>query len=400
MNLISRTLLICSLILSFSCAQKIRKVHFSYPVEFLAPKISSNFEANVSTEKLTCFGNEDYHVPSYHEAFLCMLPYFRGLSCTSIWASRSMIFEISGAIEFLKLTKLPEEVERGEHIHFDAIRWMELDSPKGHSYLREVRQVPAEPLYLCARSTDWRGEQAHFKVSFRQAYLRERDRSRSNFKMLLHVALMIALSSVWLLPYVASLFIAGVTYVHGIHYIILLLSLCCTVLLLAPPMMTKRRRHVAWMYLHYFFSRRQQEEARSVVKERWPVFQALFFSSALVCLGCAASYLLYVYEGVDRETRNVLLCCCLSAGASWLTFFLCRYFERFFRDWVWVAMALALARVSEDHLNPHCRDKVLVANLFISLVVLKGVVWVLQLSAVDVFYQKIQSKTRRKIKGS
>jgi hypothetical protein len=72
-----------------------------------------------------------------------------------------------------------------------------------------------------------------------------------------------------------------------------------------------------------------------MIKQRTPLFQALFFSSALVCVGSASSYAIYYYMGgfVGREIRNSLLKLTISISVSWFAFFLCRSFERFCRDW-------------------------------------------------------------------
>lgn len=72
-----------------------------------------------------------------------------------------------------------------------------------------------------------------------------------------------------------------------------------------------------------------------IIRQRTPLFQALFFSSALMCIGTASSYAVYYYFGsvVDREIRNALLKLTISMAVSWFTFFLCRSFERFCRDW-------------------------------------------------------------------
>ena len=114
-------------------------------------------------------------------------------------------------------------------------------------------------------------------------------------------------------------------------------------------------------YLRYFFTRVQAEETRLVIRERLPVFQAIYFSSALLILGSAGSYLIYSYFGIDREIRNVLVKITLAVGSSWFVFFVCRSFERFFRDWVWLVMSVGLAQVMDGHLNPMCKDEMVVS---------------------------------------
>ena len=82
-----------------------------------------------------------------------------------------------------------------------------------------------------------------------------------------------------------------------------------------------------------------------VVRQRLPVFQALFFSSAVVCLGSATAYITFTYCGVSRETRNTFLRVTVGIASSWFVFFLCRSYERFCRHWMWVPMAVGLAQV-------------------------------------------------------
>ena len=103
-----------------------------------------------------------------------------------------------------------------------------------------------------------------------------------------------------------------------------------------------------------------------VIQQRLPVFQALFFSSAVMCVGSTRSYIIYSYFGIDREIRNTMLKLTMGVAASWFAFFLCRSFERFFRDWLWLAMSVALAQLLDGHLNPLCRDEVMVVTIVVS----------------------------------
>ena len=83
-----------------------------------------------------------------------------------------------------------------------------------------------------------------------------------------------------------------------------------------------------------------------LIKQRLPVFQAVFFSCALICVGASCAYITHSYCGIEREMRNVLLKATIGLSAGWFVFFLCRSFERFFKDWVWLVMAAALAQVA------------------------------------------------------
>jgi hypothetical protein len=121
------------------------------------------------------------------------------------------------------------------------------------------------------------------------------------------------------------------------------------------------------LYFHYFFTRLEAEEARLLIRQRRPLFQALYFSSALLCTGCIASYMAYHCLSIERELRNGLLRASIGAAVAWLAFFLCRSFERFFAEWMWIAVSVGLARSMEAQLNPLSRDKVAVVLLLLSL---------------------------------
>ena len=54
----------------------------------------------------------------------------------------------------------------------------------------------------------------------------------------------------------------------------------------------------------YFFTRVQAEETKQVIRQRYPVFQAIYFSSVLICSGVITIHFLYSYVGVmSREAR-------------------------------------------------------------------------------------------------
>ena len=359
-------LLLAVMLRQCTAATRTRKVHISYPVDLLGLG-SDTYSGNLTQDKLTCFGNRDYGVPTYRETILCMLRIPMGLDCNSIWGSRSVLVEAIGSVEILKLNRLPAGSVFNEYISLNATRWLELPSTSSTIFQREIKHVPAEPIYLCARSNDWTGASASFSITFRPAFVRERDRQLCHSKTLIHVLLVIAMSSAWLLPYLVAAVVATLSFNHGIKIMLAILFFSCSILTLAPFMLTKKNRHVARLYLKYFFTRIQAEETRMVIRQRLPVFQALFFSSALVCLGSAIAYITFTFCGVSRESRNTLLRITVGLASSWFVFFLCRSYERFCRHWMWVPMAVGLTQVLDLHLNPLSRDEAVVSALLISL---------------------------------
>jgi hypothetical protein len=351
-----------------------------YPTELLAPTLGSVFAGNATQDFLLCFGNNEYAAPTYKETLFCMLPYFAGTStyCNSVWGSRSVEIEVSGDIEFLKVPKLPRETVAPNSIRahksgdkytleLSATRWLQYstthDSIGTH---REIIQIPAEPIYLCARSTNWQGKNAQFSIRFRHAYLRTRDKKRCNDHTLLHMALIGAVSFVWLIPYFTALVAAVVAYDHGLKIMLTLFMLSTSVVCLTPLMLTRHNRQLARQYFNYFFTRMQAQDTRQQIKKRLPLFQAVFFSSLLIFCGFSFIYLAYYYDAMGRETRNTCFKVVLSISISWLVFSLCRSFERFFRDWLWIGMSVSLSYILDHRLNPLCRNEVVVATMVIS----------------------------------
>jgi hypothetical protein len=241
-----------------SAAPRTRKVHVNYPVDLLGLG-SDSYAGNLTLDKLTCFGNRDYGVPTYRETILCMLrvPVMGWVDCHSIWGSRSVVVEVTGSAEFLKLNRLPSGSVFNEHVSLNATRWLELTSASSVAVQRDVKHVPAEPIYLCARSNDWTGAPASFSVTFRPAFLRERDRQLCHSKTLIHLLMVVAMSSAWLLPYLVASVVATLAFAHGIKIMLAILVFSGGVLSLTPLMLTKKNRHLARLYLKYFFTRVQ-----------------------------------------------------------------------------------------------------------------------------------------------
>eukprot|EP01032_Pedospumella_encystans_P038698 gene38698-43858_t len=223
-----------------------------------------------------------------------MLPYLPGTSsyCYSVWGSRTVEVEVAGSIEFLKVAKLPHETTSTKNIsphkeylldnayslELSTTRWLEMHSIDPRTSIKKTIQIPAEPIYLCARSTDWQGRNTAFTVSF-----------------------------VWFVPYFAALVAAVLVYEHGIKIMLTLFMFSTCLVCLTPLMFTKHNRQSARVYFNYFFTRIQAAQMRQHIMKRLPVFQALFFSSLLIFCGFGAVYGAYYYDFMEREFRNSCL---------------------------------------------------------------------------------------------
>ena len=374
-----------------------RKVHLQYPTELLHPITGTSFSATVSPDKLLCFGNNDYNAPTYIETLFCMLPYIPGTStyCNSVWGSRGVEVEVKGNIEFLRVTKLPHESsadatglrvsDSAYALEISATRWLQYSSHNSVEHpIKELLQIPAEPLYLCARSTDWQGHHADFSMKFRPVYFRMRDKRQCNNSTLMHLVLVAMVTSVWFIPYLTAFLAAVLAYEHGLKVMLTLFMISASVVCLTPLMLTRHNRQLARQYFNYFFTRLQAKETRLQIKKRLPVFQALFFSSLLVISGFGMVYMLYYYDLLARETRNIGFKTILSVAISWFIFSLCRSFERFLKDWLWIAMCVSLAHLLAGHLNPLCRNEVVVASMVLTQALrLLLLPWVAQFEMVN-----------------
>ena len=380
-------------------------IDVEYSVVHAIPSTATRISANVSHDSLLCFGNRDYKMPSYVQTFLCMLPlssqiFQNYVQCDSIWGSRGVVVDVHGSVEFLKVNRMPAETLNTVHnLPIRATRWLELQSISSYVSQREIMFIPAEPFYLCARSNDWNGGESRLSIEFRTAYLREKDREMAVRKTILHIILVTAVSSVWLLPYIAAFVTYWITYTHGLDRFLIVLVLSVLIILSTPLMLTRKNRHLAVLYFNYFFHKfyffNEQKgiaskETRTVLRERLPLFQAVFFSSAVMCVGTSGSYIIYSYFGIDRETRNEIIKIVMGLAISWLVFFLCRSFEVFFKKWAWLGMTVSLLKFMESHLNPMCREEAMAAITLMTLFIDK------------VFIPKLnfpQSATVRKLLG-
>jgi hypothetical protein len=344
-------------------------IEVQYPVSHLIPTIGSIHKSNVTQDRMTCFGNRDFQEPSYKDTFVCLLPFPSLLSkyysqCDSIWGSRSVLVSVEGSVEFLQVPRLPQEANE---VVLRGKRWLELQSLTGNAEQREIKHIPAEPFFLCARSIHWTGSNSSFQIEFRPVYLRGRDFSLCAQKILLHLLLVAAVSSIWLLPYIGSFVLCVFAYTYGMHRFMVLLAFSSSVVCFTPLMLTSRNRQLARVYISYFFGRRQARETRESIRERLPLFQALFFSCALMCTGSAGSYIMYSYMGVGREARNMLIQTTMGVSAGWFVFVLCRSFENFFHQWSWLVLTACLLQFLEPHLNPKCYSEAIVAVTLITI---------------------------------
>lgn len=383
---------------------KPRKVHFLYPIEVVTPSVSTRdslpeYVAKATVNKLACFQNHDFNAPTIFQTAICMLPYLTWSPCAAVWGSRSVLIKHDGHLEFLKMSHIPQSIFNKPRIKspnliaVNATRWLEYEPPSVEAgknrtsttvWAKHIVQVPVEPLTVCVRSTDAFGEDGSFEWGFRHVYFRERDRRSALEKSLYHSLLLAATASVWILPYIVAFTVAMFSYTHGLKVVMALLGFSSIIVCLAPIMLTKKNRQLASQYLHYFFNRTQAVEAKNMLRKRKPLFQALFFSCVLLCVGSAAIYMMYHYDIIDRELRNVLLRLNIAISTSWCTFFLCRSFERFLSDWVWIAMAIALARLMEAHINPLARDKMIFVVVIYSFISVSCMRRILQSSHAQV----------------
>ena len=117
-----------------------------------------------------------------------------------------------------------------------ATRWLEIQSVmhSDRAWKKEIKHVPSEPFYLCARSNDWQGSDSRLRVEFRPTYLREQDYNWVIKKTLVHISLVVAVSSLWLLPYIAALVVCIVTYIMGFDYYLATMVFSGVVVCLLP----------------------------------------------------------------------------------------------------------------------------------------------------------------------
>lgn len=358
--------LISFIFIIFSVAESLKSkdVVLKYPVKALFSQHVQDYVANVTSDTLVCFQNHEFSIPTIFQSASCLFPIFPGLKCESVFGSRTVVVRHQGDMEFLKVSSYPSNLllSLKDPITVVATRWMEFQTKKDNwvdpNWMvdefggRHMTQIHAEPITICARSTNPFGEQAQFHASFRHAYIRERDRRQVLGKLAYHLLLLVAASSIWFLPYLVAFAVAIYAFLHGLKVIMVLLGTGAVVLCLTPFMLTRKNRQLALAYLDYYFNQTQAAEAKQIFRKKKPLFQSLFFSSLLLCSASVAIYMMYHYAIIDREFRNTLLRLNIGISLSWFAFFLCRSFEQLFSDWIWLAMSFMVANFIEKHLNP------------------------------------------------
>lgn len=282
-------------------AIKAKKIHIYYPIEHITNNNgNSSFQGVAKKEKLTCFGNEDYNAPNLNGLFTCLIhlsfPFISNYNneCYSIWGSRLVDISVSGSVEFFRLSRLPLETYDEIPISLFLIRWFEINSLTIDTYKSETIQIAAEPTYICARENEWikSNNKSNFSVIFHNGFIRQKDQFICLIKTFIHILIIICFSSVWFLPYLASAICGYLSYIHGIKVFVVLSVLCISIVLLSPLMLTKKNRHLSKLYISYFFSRNKALETKMFLKQHSPIFQAIFFSSLVICIG---SYICIVY---------------------------------------------------------------------------------------------------------
>jgi hypothetical protein len=369
-----------------------KKIGLVYPVEFL-PQYSE-IVTNLTLDKLTCFQHGEPRSPSLFQVASCIIPYLSFSICDALWGSKSVVIGYLGDLELFKVSDLrlkSDDDFRFQSRPLNATRWITLTydiSLKEDVWMKEIIQVPSETIYICGRSTNTAEGSSYFTWSIRSTYLRERDRRQAFEKIGYHIVLLFATASEWLLPYFFSLLIAILSYLHGLKVIMILLVISSITLCLSPIMLLKKYRNLASLYLNYFFNRNQALEAKLLLKKKRPIFQAFYFSCLLLCAGCGASYMLYYYDLLHREHRNVFAKVTISIASGWFTFFFCRSFEKILSDWSWMLMVAGLQTLLEAHFNPNVNNKLVLVVSFLSffIVFLTRRLW--QLTSPGYIYPK------------
>lgn len=365
-----------------------------YPIQFSRVlthiKDADNVRGTLSTDSLTCFKSNSTSDMSILSIVTCLVPPLFILSsneqCYGLWGSNSMVVQNDGYIELLKVSNdIEESAFNGDHATLlDFDKWVDLEP----SAIKKILQIPSEPFVVCARSVDLFGRNSSFDISFREAYLRDKDQLVSQEEILFHFATLIISSSSWCFPYFAALSVGSFVYVNGIHITISLLCLSGCVVCLAPIMFTAKNRRMIFIYLSYFFGPTKHEETRFITKERKPLFHALFLSSVLMIFGSTLCYVFYHYFGINREVRNTLLKIVITASISWFTFFVGRSFDVFASHVSWIPLASNITRKLSYFTNPKCSVKLMVVVGISSFLVSE---WARRYVHSSIFVEKIIS---------
>lgn len=285
-------------------------------------------------------------------------------SCMGLFGSRTVRIGSEVSTEIYRVNKLPED--RSTITPLVVSRWLQLYVSE--SYRSFEKTYPAEPLFLCARSNEWRVSEmeGRLTVEFLNAFLRMNDMSAVKIRLLMHLGVMILISSAASIPYLAAMAVCWIVYHRGLNYFIVITCLSVFIVLLTPIMLLRKNRVAIYHYILVNFGKSHLSDTEKILREKLPLFQAIYLASVVVCLGSALSVGCFKYLSVDRESRNTLIKLTLGLAASLLTFFICQSLDRFFSQWSWLLISVILAKTLEPHLNPMSRDKALIASILCS----------------------------------
>lgn len=168
-------------------------------------------------------------------------------ACTGVFGSRHVHVDCDVSLEIYRVNRLPEA--RTEAVQLSVSRW--LQSAPGSI----DKTHPAEPLYLCARSNEWRMAdiQGALAVQFSDASLRVSDMLQGRGKLLLHLAVMLAISSPLVIPYLAATIASWTVYLRGLQFFILIVGLSGCVICLTPLMLMRKNRLAVYQYVRHHF---------------------------------------------------------------------------------------------------------------------------------------------------
>jgi hypothetical protein len=331
---------------------------YTYPFQITNP-FDGRF-VNVSQNEFTCFEFGLVRNPrSLMKACLCLIPGFP-VTCPELWGSITTAVKVLGNVEFVKVSSVPTESQ------FKAVRLMELTSSDDR-FAQDFFQLPDEPTVLCARSVS--DTVSRFSFELKASYIRDVDAVKFKEHLVYHFLLLWLVCSVWRIPYLMAFISMTLSFLHGLKFFGAILGSAITVLATTPLMLTQRNRSLSLMYMAYFFGNAESKDSvKSFLNSQRPVFQSLYFSSALVTVGSAALYLLYHYFGIDREIRNALVRVVIAISIAWLTFCVSRSFDKILYDWFWIVIVVASLNMVESLLNPSSRLIVFLATMIASSV--------------------------------
>jgi hypothetical protein len=355
---LSSFVFVSAVLLCYAPSAGAYECHIAYPTSLLQPVTGVFFSGNVSSDMLTCFGNREYLVASYHEALGCLSNLYS--DCYSLWGSRSITFETDGSLEVYRVAKLPGESGLAPQ-HMNASRWLQLSArvdgePSSGligtelgwavSLAKEVKQTAAEPAFFCARCNDWQtggsggggsggggsGSGAQFKAHFRPAFARSRDMQTCHRHVIMLVAVMFVLFA---FPPFIKVMMSGACAHIGFHFglqrFIMIYSLCAVLSVILPFVRGHRSRRFLWQSVRAVLWEGQEDEARGVMRSSFKVVDVVFFSSIFICLGSICIYGLFYCELILRESRNTIIkvgdlfsihCCCCCC--CWLLYYCAR----------------------------------------------------------------------------